>query len=76
MPRLARGLYATSHERAGPREGGLDLCRLVTEARQATRFEQLFGQPTDLVELVEMSVQRVGWTLKRAEILEAMEEFA
>jgi hypothetical protein len=76
MPRLARRLYATSRERAGPREGGLDLYRLVTEARQAMRFEQLFGEPTDLVELVERSVQRMGWTLKRTEILEAVEEFA
>jgi hypothetical protein len=73
MPRLARGLYATSHER-GPREGGLDLDRLVTEARQAMRFEQLFGQPTDLVELVERSVQRRGWTLNRTVIVEALEE--
>lgn len=76
MPRLARGLYAPTHDRAGPREGGLDLHRLVAEARQAMRFEQLFGQPTDLVDLVAQSVQRVGWTLNRTEILEAVEEFA
>ena len=76
MPRHARGLYARPREQIALPEGGLDLNRLVQEARQARRFEQLFDQSTDLVELIAKLVQRRGWTLATAEIREAMEEFA
>ena len=76
MPRHARGLYARPSEQIARSEGGLDLNRLVQEARQVHRFEQLFGQTTDLVDLIAKSVQRHGWTLATAEIREAMEEFA
>ena len=76
MPRLARGMYPRPREKIEQTHGGLDLRRLVQEACQVSRFEQLFGQSTDLVDLIAKLVQRRGWTLATAEIREAMEEFA
>lgn len=76
MPRLARGLHPRPREKIEQAHGGLDLRRLVQEAHQVYRFEELFGQPTDLVELIAKSVQRQGWTLSTAEIREALEELA
>lgn len=76
MPRIARGLYATPRERMARPEGGIDLHSLVEHACQVRRFSQLFGETTDVVQLVQRAVQQCGWTLPMAEILEAMEEFA
>ena len=76
MPKLVRGLYAKPREPIGHPEGGLDLSRLVGEAQRAIGFQRLFGESTDVVELVKSAAQRHGWALARAEVLEAMEEFA
>ena len=76
MPRVVRGLYATPRDRFHRPEGGLNLRLLVEEARHMSVFDRLFGQTADVVELVAAKVQRIGWTLSRAEIAEALEETA
>ena len=76
MPRIVRGLYPTPRQRFGRPEGGLDLRELVHEAKCFNVFERLFDQAADVVDLVQSAAQRRGWALPRAEILEAMEEFA
>ena len=74
MPRLLRGLYPSPRERFGRPEGGLNLHRLVDEARNAGNFHRLFGEFTNVVDIVQSAAQRQGWAIPRAEILEAMEE--
>ena len=76
MPRVVRALYARPREQIDKPDGGLNLRRLVEEARQECKFERLFGQAADMAELVAKSVQRRGWTLARAEIVEALEDNA
>ena len=72
--RLAHGLYASPRRRPARPKGGLHLLRLVREAEQACRFHRLFKHNADVVELVRTTAQRQGWTLQRAEIVEAVEE--
>ena len=76
MPRLARGLYAKPRDHFVKPDGGLNLHRMVEEAHRAINFQQLFGESTDMVELVQSAAQRQGWALQRAEVLEAVEDFA
>ena len=70
MPRLARALYASPRQRVAHSDGGLDLRQLVHQAQAACRFDQLFGQTTDVAALVQQAAQLRGWALPVAAIRE------
>ena len=72
--RLVKGLYASPRRRPTRPSGGLNLNHLVHEAMQVSKFHALFSQPTDVVELARSVALRRGWSLPRAEIVEALEE--
>lgn len=72
--RLAKGLHASPRIRPAAPTGALDLPAIVRQAMHTSTFNRLFGEPTDVVTLVQSALARRGWSVPAAAIRETVEE--